>query len=81
MTEEQIFQLIKDCLPENLCYYQDGGLSNRCKIEGTLDDVFKFIKSIRKKTMEDILASLKNVPNPDANRSAINRIEWMMNYD
>lgn len=40
-----------------------------------------FARAIRKKTMEDILASLKGVPNPDANRSAINRIEWMMNYD
>lgn len=39
------------------------------------EDAFvKFAKEIRKQTIDEILTALKEVPNPDANRTAINRI-------
>jgi hypothetical protein len=34
----------------------------------------KFAQEIRKQTIDEILTSLKEVPNPEANRTAINRI-------
>lgn len=40
-----------------------------------------FARAIRKKTVEDILNSLKDVPNPEAHRTAINHIEWRIDYD
>ena len=79
MTNNEIFELIKKCLPENVSYSQDGGLHNKCKIEGTLGDIFKFVQEIRKQTINEILISLKDVPNSEANRVAINRI--MVRYD
>jgi hypothetical protein len=48
MTDSEIFELIKKCLPENVSYSQDGGFHNKCKIEGELGDIFKFTLAIHK---------------------------------
>ena len=41
--------------------------------------ILKFALAIRKETIEEVLTSLKDVPNPEANRTAINRIMSMNN--
>ncbi len=46
MTDEQVFELIRKYLPENLSYKQDGGLLDSCKIEGTLGDVLDFVRAL-----------------------------------
>ena len=37
--------------------------------------LIEFSHQIRRETLNEILSILKNVPNPEANRTAINRIE------
>ena len=44
------------------------------------EQLLQFAQAIRKETIEEVLTSLKDVPNPEANRTAINRI-MSMNYD
>jgi hypothetical protein len=63
MTNEQILELAKTC----------GFIVWECAEEQLL----KFAQAIRKETIEEVLTSLKDVPNPEANRTAINRIEWL----
>lgn len=71
MIDEQIFELAKTC-----------GFGPYTNDDGTPSDYFdcyaeqllKFAQEIRKQTIEEILTSLKEVPNPEANRTAINRI-------
>jgi hypothetical protein len=43
------------------------------------EQLLKFAQAIRKETIEEVLTSLKDVPNPEANRTAINRIMSMNN--
>ena len=66
MTNEQILELAEICgvkkrWDENLY---------KCRE----DQLLKFAQEIRKQTIDEILTSLKEVPNPEANRTAINRI-------
>jgi len=70
MTNEQILELAKTCaIFETDSYYWE------CWEE----DLLKFVQTIRKETIEEVLTSLKDVPNPEANRTAINRIMSMNN--
>jgi hypothetical protein len=48
--------------------------------ENKPENLLKFALAIRKETIEEVLTSLKDVPNPEANKTAINRI-MSMNYD
>jgi len=64
MTNEQILELAKTC----------GFIVWGCAEEQQL---LKFAQAIRKETIEEVLTSLKDVPNPEANRTAINRIMSM----
>ena len=64
MTNEQILELAKTC----------GFIVWECAEEQLF---LKFAQAIRKETIEEVLTSLKDVPNPEANRTAINRIEWL----
>lgn len=41
---------------------------------GNSTSFLNFAQEIRKKTVEEIITSLKDVPNPNANLAAINRI-------
>ena len=62
MTDKQILELA-----EKHFDYQGGWVADT-------EDLLKFAQEIRKQTIDEILTSLKEVPNPEANRTAINRI-------
>ena len=66
MTEEQIFKLASEHL------YILTSVNEWC---GENEDILKFAHQIRKQTLEEVISVLQNVPNPEANRAAINRIE------
>jgi hypothetical protein len=68
MTNEQIFQIAREHL------YVLTSVNEWC---GEDEDILKFARAIRKETIEEVLTSLKDVPNPEANRTAINRIMSM----
>ena len=68
MTEEQILELAS----QHLRFFEDGYRGTEWS--GTPEQLLKFAQEIRKQTIDEILTSLKEVPNPEANRTAINRI-------
>ena len=63
MTNEEILQLAEQHFD-----YQGGWIAY------SKEDLLEFARAIRKQTIDEILTSLKEVPNPEANRTAINRI-------
>lgn len=68
MTDEQITKiLLKHLLP----YDESGEL----QWWGKEEQLLKFAQEIRKQTIDEILTTLEEVPNPEANRTAINRIK------
>jgi hypothetical protein len=70
ITDEQILQIAREHL------YVLTSVNEWCGEEG---DLLNFAQQIRKETINEILSDLKNVPNPEANRTAINRIETELN--
>ena len=74
MTNEQILELAETCGFDSFT----GEIENFW--ECWEEQLLKFAQAIRKETIEEVLTSLKDVPNPEANRTAINRI-MSMNYD
>jgi len=64
MTDEQILKLAKTCEFDE---FPDD-------ITATKEQLLKFAREIRKQTIDEILTTLEEVPNPEANRTAINRI-------
>ena len=79
MTNEQILELAKTCeFDYHKKWRHKGGKSdNQIHWECWEEQLLKFAQAIRKETIEEVLTSLKDVPNPEANRTAINRIEWL----
>jgi hypothetical protein len=73
MTEEQILELAEKL---EFCY-RDEDDWRKWKVSSVI--ILKFARAIRKETIDEILTSLKDVPNPEANRTAINRIMSMNN--
>ena len=73
MTNEQILELASN----HLRYFEDGWRGTEWS--GTPEQLLKFALAIRKETIEEVLTLLKDVPNPEANRTAINRIMSMNN--
>jgi hypothetical protein len=73
MTEEQILKLAETCGFDSFT----GEIENFW--ECWEEQLLKFAQAIRKETIEEVLTSLKDVPNPEANRTAINRIMSMNN--
>ena len=73
MTEEQIFELAEKL---EFCY-RDEDDWRKWKVSPVI--ILKFSQAIRKETIEEVLTLLKDVPNPEANRTAINRIMSMNN--
>ena len=63
MTNEEILELAEQHFD-----YQGGWIAY------SKEDLLEFARAIRKQTIDEILTSLKEVPNPEANRTAINRI-------
>ena len=74
MTDEQILELAEKL---EFCY-RDEDDWRKWKVSSGI--ILKFSRAIRKETIEEVLTLLKDVPNPEANRTAINRI-MSMNYD
>ena len=74
MTNPEILELAKTCGFDSFT----GEIENFW--ECWEEQLLKFARAIRKETIEEVLTSLKDVPNPEANRTAINRI-MSMNYD
>ena len=73
MTDEQIFEVAKTCGFIEMIGERDDeadGVYYECWEEQLL----KFAQEIRKQTIDEILTTLEEVPNPEANRTAINRI-------
>jgi hypothetical protein len=71
MTDEQILKLVQEHFEE-----WEADEDGYCWVEfaGKPDAYVKFAQEIRKQTIDEILTLLKEVPNPEANRTAINRI-------
>ena len=68
MTDEQILKLAKSC------GFDDFTPEERVCWECWEEQLLKFAQEIRKQTIDEILTTLEEVPNPEANRTAINRI-------
>jgi hypothetical protein len=73
MTNEQILELAEKL---EFCY-RDEDDWRKWKVSPVI--ILKFAQAIRKETIEEVLTLLKDVPNPEANRTAINRIMSMNN--
>ena len=73
MTNPEILKLAS----QYLRYFEDSWRGTEWT--GTPENLLKFALAIRKETIEEVLTSLKDVPNPEANRTAINRIMSMNN--
>ena len=74
MTNEQISKLMEEHF--HLCPIHD---NYYVEWSGETNDYFNFAKQIRKQTLEEVISILKNVPNPEANRAAIYRIDMELN--
>jgi len=75
MTDERILELAEYYnMQENFVEYDRLGFEVIDCIFPK-DNFFQFTKSLRKEIVEEILTSLKEVPNAEANRAAINRIK------
>ena len=72
MTDDQILQIVKKCFTEEWCEEDGHGWT---EFSGKPDAFVKFAQEIRKQTIDEILTTLEEVPNPEANRTAINRIK------
>jgi hypothetical protein len=78
MTDEQILKLAETCGFEWFTGEKDDGTQSDYW-ECWEQQLLKFARAIRKETIEEVLILLKDVPNPEANRTAINRIMSMNN--
>jgi hypothetical protein len=79
MTNEEILELASYYdIEEDFVEYDRLGFEV-ISLSASKEDFLKFAQSIRKRTIEEVLTSLKDVPNPEANRTAINRIMSMNN--
>lgn len=70
MTNEQILKLAETCE----CVRHISKITHDIYWECDEIDLLKFAQEIRKQTIDEILTTLEEVPNPEANRTAINRI-------
>jgi hypothetical protein len=75
MNKEQILEIAKTCGFDEFTFTSEDGAYWECWEE----QLIEFAEAIRKETLNKVLSSLKNVPNPEANRIAINRIEMELN--
>jgi len=76
MTKEQILELADDFLEE---WEADEDGRTWKEYSGTTKEIIEFAHQIRKQTLEEVISVLQNVPNPETNRAAINRIETELN--
>ena len=76
MTKEQILEVADDFLEEWEAE-EDG--KTWVEYSGTAQEIIYFAQQIRRDTLYEIIHLLSNVPNPQANQTAINRIEMELN--
>jgi hypothetical protein len=72
MTNEEILEVADEFLEE---WEADEDGRTWKEYSGTSQDIIYFAHQIRRDTLYEIIHLLSNVPNPEANRTAINRIE------
>ena len=70
MTNEEIVQIASSYLRE----LWSGDIGDVVWQPLEEDALLKFAQEIRKQTIDEILTTLGEVPNPEANRTAINRV-------
>lgn len=71
MTDTEILELVIKHFGEEWCEEDGDGW---VEFSGRPSAFLKFAQELRKQTIKEILTSLEEVPNPEANRTAINRI-------
>jgi hypothetical protein len=76
MTNEQILEVADEFLEEWEAE-EDG--KTWVEYSGTAQEIIYFAQQIRRDTLYEIIHLLSNVPNPQANQTAINRIEMELN--
>ncbi len=76
ITNKEILELADDFLEEWEAE-EDG--KTWVEYSGTAQEIIYFAQQIRKDTLYEIIHLLSSVPNPEANRTAINRIEMELN--
>ena len=74
MTNEQILEVADEFLEEWEAE-EDG--KTWVEYSGTAQEIIYFAQQIRRDTLYEIIHLLSNVPNPEENRTAINRIMSM----
>ena len=71
MTNEEILEVADEFLEE---WEADEDGRTWKEYSGTAQDIIHFAQQVRRDTLYEIIHLLSNVPNPEANRTAINRI-------
>jgi hypothetical protein len=75
MTDEQILKLAKTCGFDRFQRRKyDGESDYGIHWECWEEQLLKFAQEIRQQTIDEILTLIKDVPNPEVNRTAIKRI-------
>ena len=74
MTDEQILELAERIFSRTWEHSMIEECEDEWFYKAGESKLLKFAQEIRKQTIDEILTSLKEVPNPEANRTAINRI-------
>jgi hypothetical protein len=71
MTDTAILELVED-------FFEVGGIrddGSSSEYYGTIKDFIYFAKQVRRDALYEVISILQNVPNPEANRAAIYRID------
>ena len=71
MTDQQILELANDYLEE---WEADEDGRTWMEFSGTAEKIIHFAQAIRRDALYEAIHLLSNVPNPEVNRTAINRI-------
>jgi len=75
MTDAEILEMVED-------YFKVGGIrddGSYSEFYTTAKDIIHFYKQVRRDALYEVISILKNVPNPEANRAAIYRIDMELN--
>ena len=71
MTDQEILELANDYLEE---WEADEDGRTWMEFSGTAETIIQFAQAIRRDALYETIHLLSNVPNPEVNRTAINRI-------
>jgi hypothetical protein len=76
MTNEEILELANEYLEE---WEADEDGRTWMEFSGTAEKIIQFAQAIHRDALYEAIHLLSNVPNPEVNRTAINRIEMELN--